>query len=221
MNKIVPILFAVLLIGCKQQTQVLVDFDVTRRTPLLYEFTNYSHGCDSYKWDFGDGSWAYGTDAYHAYEKPGTYTVTLIGYSDGGSHQRQQTLYVTTPAVYIAGYTLYSIPVENRYYKTVFKDDALLPSSWDFESAYTPLIDEDMLPYSVRFQTPRLMENIDAHDYYTVQLIRTNNAANDDNDVSCTKQKWRVSDIKEYQPEYIFQTESGATAFGVIIEYAY
>jgi PKD repeat protein len=35
------------------------------------------NGIVSYRWDFGDGSEAYGDTAYHAYALPGDYTVTL------------------------------------------------------------------------------------------------------------------------------------------------
>lgn len=222
MNKILPcILCAILaLCGCNRNVPIAVDFEYNRISPLMYEFTNTSIGCTSYKWDFGDGTYSFGQDALCTFEKPGTYTVTLFGEANGERYNHREKINVTVPDVYIAGYTLYSIPYENRYYKLVFKDDALLPSSWDFQTGYTPILENADLPYTVRFNTPRAC-NPSNHSYYSVQVIRSTNAATSADDVSCMKQKITKKQLLEYQPEYILQTESGTTAVGVIMEYDY
>jgi PKD repeat protein len=45
-------------------------------------FTNLSTGATSYFWDFGDGGTSTNEDPYHSYTTGGTYTVTLIAYTD-------------------------------------------------------------------------------------------------------------------------------------------
>ena len=185
----------------------------------MYEFTNLSVGCTSYKWDFGDGSFAYGTDAIYTFEKPGTYYVTLFGEVSGERYNHREKIEVSIPDAYFAGYRLYGIPYENRYYKLVFKDDALLPSSWDFQTVYSPMLENADLPYTVRFNTPRACDPY-KHDYYTIQVMRSTNATSAD-DVSCMKQKITAKQLQQYLPEYVLQTESGATAVGILMLYDY
>lgn len=216
------ILAAVILSGCKKTTSVLVDYDIVRISPLMFKFVNYSHGCDSYKWDFGDGMWSYATDyALHEYETTGKYTVTLIGDADGDKYEYRQVVNVTVPDCYISGFTLYNIPYENQYYKVVFKDDNLLPSSWDFQSAYTPLLTEADLPYTFTFSNPRILEDLDSHDHYNIQVIRTANASSSDGDKQCLKQQLKVKDIKTYKQQYILSTETDATTVGINFVYGY
>lgn len=221
MKKIILFIAAAFLMACHNNNVVMVDFDCERVSPLMYSFTNNSLGCDEYKWDFGDGMWSYGLNATHEYEEPGTYIVTLAAIADGEKYDKRVKINVTEPLVYFAGYTLYSIPYEDRYYKVVFKDDNLFPSSWDFQTVYTPILDNTDIPYTAMWKQPQLLENINSHTYYTIQVIRTTNASNDNNDVSCTKQKLYVKDIKRYQNEYILQTETGSTTIGIHMEYRY
>lgn len=220
MKKVLLFIVAALLMACHDDV-VLVDFDCERVSPLMYSFTNNSLGCDEYKWDFGDGTWSYGTNATHEYEEPGTYIVTLTAIADGEKYDKRVKINVTEPLIYFAGYTLYSIPYEDRYYKVVFKDDNLFPSSWDFQTIYTPILDNTDIPYTTMWKQPQVLEDIDSHSYYTIQVIRTTNASNDNNDVSCTKQKLTVKDIKKYIPEYILKTETGSTTIGIHMEYRY
>lgn len=220
MKKVLLFIVAALLMACHNDV-VVVDFDCERVSPLMYSFTNNSLGCDEYKWDFGDGMWSYGTNATHEYEEPGTYIVTLTAIAGGEKYDKRVKINVTEPLVYFAGYTLYSIPYEDRYYKVVFKDDNLFPSSWDFQTVYTPILDNTDIPYTTMWKQPQVLEDIDSHTYYTIQVIRTTNASNDNNDVSCTKQKLTVKDIKRYLPEYILKTETGSTTFGIHMEYRY
>lgn len=220
MKKVLLLIAAALLMACHNDV-VVVDFDCERVSPLMYSFTNNSLGCDEYKWDFGDGTWSYGTNATHEYEEPGTYIVTLTAIADGEKYDKRVKINVTEPLIYFAGYTLYSIPYEDRYYKVVFKDDNLFPSSWDFQTIYTPILDNTDIPYTTMWKQPQVLEDIDSHSYYTIQVIRTTNASNDNNDVSCTKQKLTVKDIKKYIPEYILKTETGSTTIGIHMEYRY
>lgn len=221
MKKIILFIAAAFLMACHNNNVVMVDFDCERVSPLMYNFTNNSLGCEEYKWDFGDGMWAYGVNATHEYAEPGIYIVTLTAIANGEKYDKRVKINITEPLVYFAGYTLYSIPYEDRYYKVVFKDDNLFPSSWDFQTVYTPILDNTDIPYTTIWKQPQVLEDIDSHTYYTIQVIRTTNASNDNNDVSCTKQKLTVKDIKRYLPEYILKTETGSTTIGIHMEYRY
>lgn len=220
------ILAACVLCACVNNSQpdqpAGADFTYDRIAPLMFTFYNQSNGCTSYRWDFGDGMWSQGEDAAHTYESTGTYTVTLTGTTESGyKHVHQETIEVTEPAVYMAGVTYYRIPYDGRYYKVVIKDDNLLPSSFDFQTQYTPLLDQGYLPYIYEFNQPRLLQSPASHDYYTIEVIRTTNAANTSNDVSCMKQQLKSSEILKYLPEHVLQTASGATAVGIIMNYRY
>ena len=215
------ILASLILCACSTYEPDTLAFSYERKTPLMYMFTAQSVGYDEYKWDYGDGAYSFGMDGIHSFDEPGQYTVTLIASYNGVKCDERKTINVTYPDVYVSGYTLYRIPYNDRYYKLVVKDDALFPSAWDWETTYTPMLDESDLPYTVYFNNPVMIENMLNHDYYTVQVIRTNNAANDNNDVSCMKQKLTVKELKQYRPEYILQTETGSTTVGVIMGYRY
>lgn len=220
------LLTAAALCACKDPytepyTIVNVDFDYDRLSPLTFSFTNNSTGCTSYRWDFGNGMFSTGKDAMITYEACGNYTVTLTGTdADGQKHRYSETVKVTQPTVYIAGYTLYKIPYENQYYKLEFKDDNLLPSSWDFNIIYSPMLDNTDLPYTYRMNNPVPFDNLESHTYYTVQVYRSANASSS-SDKSCLKQKMYVKDILTYQPELILRTETDGTVVGVLLGYEY
>ena len=226
MTKRILFCFLPILLFCsceKDETvkQVIVDFEYRRIAPLMVDFTNTSKNCDSYKWDFGDGMWAYGTDATHGYEKTGTYTVTLTGTADGQTFYKRQQIKITKPVVYFTGYTLYAIPYENRYYKLIYKDDNLLPSDWDFYTVYSPLLTNADIPYSVTWQHPQQLINPESHEYYKIQVVRTTNASNTDNDVVCMTIKAKVADILRYVPELVYETETAGTRVGIKLGYDY
>lgn len=216
-------LVAVLLCACSHRNApAVIGFEYDRIAPLMVEFTNTSSGFESYKWDFGDGTWSYGQDAIKGYETTGTYTVTLTGTAaDGSKYDHRTTIELTVPDIYITGYTLYAIPYENRYYKLIFKDDALLPSSWDWYTIYSPLLDETDIPYTYDFVHPVMIEQPNNHDYWTVQVVRNTTTSGDADDVSCMKGKITRQQLLQYLPEYVLQTETGSTAVGIRMGYDY
>lgn len=61
------------------EQKVIVDFEIERNgNQLMCRFNNLSSGANDFQWDFGDGTFSFAKDyALHAYEKTGTYTVTL------------------------------------------------------------------------------------------------------------------------------------------------
>lgn len=227
-NRILILIAAAFLCACggndpdtpSGTKQVFVDFDYNRLSPLIVEFTNNSKNCDSYKWDFGDGMWANGTDAIHEYADIGTYTVTLTATADGKKYDKRATIIITQPTAYVDGFTIYKIPYENKYYRLVFKDDALLPSSWDWNTIYTPLLDDSDMPYSYTMNTKMEFTNPTQHDYWTISLMRANSSSGS-GETSCLKCKLLQSELLQYRPEYIWRSESGNTAFGIKMGYTY
>ena len=217
---------AVILCSCADKNvptpATVIGFEYERTTPLMVQFTNTSSGFESYKWDFGDGMWAYGTNAMHTYEATGEYPVILTGtMADGSKYDHRIVVKITTPDIYIIGYTLYAIPYDNRYYRLVFKDDALLPSSWDWKTTYTPLLDETDIPYTYPLQNPKIIENPNSHSYWKVQVMRNVVANSSSGDVTCLTGKITKAQLLEYRPEYILQTETGNTIVGIHIGYEY
>lgn len=212
----------VLMCACSSKNEpVVLDYEILRLSPLMYQFSNHSTGCDSYRWDFGDGTWSESANAIHAYETTGTYTVTMTATANGARYNKSTVLKVTQPDVYFAGYVIYHIPYDGKYYRLVFKDDALLPSSWDFQTAWTPMLSTADLPYTKEWSEPRLLENINSHTYYTVEVQRANSTSSSSG-TQCAKRQLKVKDIlSSYQPEYILQTETGNTAIGVLMLYDY
>ena len=149
-------------------------FSTERTTPLMVEFVNMSQNCVSYLWEFGDGMYATGKDAIHEYESIGTYTVTLTAKgADGNSYTTKSNITLTQPTAYVDGFTIYAIPYENKCYRLVFKDDALLPSSWDWNTIYFPISNED-IPFSYTMNTKKEFANPMQHDYWTITLMRAN-----------------------------------------------
>lgn len=215
---------AVVLTMCActgKNNPVVIDYAITRLSPLMFQFDNRSTGCNSFRWDFGDGTWAETANAVHAYEATGTYSVTMISIANGEKYNKAITVQVTQPDIYFAGFVIYNIPYENKYYKLVFKDDGLLPSSWDFQTAYTPMLTESDLPYVREWTEPKLLENINGHAYYTIEVQRSNTTSSSTG-TQCMKQQLKVKDIlSTYSQEYILQTETGSTAIGLLMLYDY
>lgn len=200
---------------------VVIDYAITRLSPLMFQFDNRSTGCNSFRWDFGDGTWAETANAVHAYEATGTYSVTMTSIANGEKYNKAITVQVTQPDIYFAGFVIYHIPYENKYYKLVFKDDGLLPSSWDFQTTYTPMLTEYDLPYVREWTEPKLLENINGHTYYTIEVQRSNTTSSSAG-TQCMKQQLKVKDIlSTYSQEYILQTETGSTAIGLLMLYDY
>lgn len=195
-------------------------FSHERTTPLMVEFVNMSQNCVSYLWEFGDGMYSTGKDAIHEYASIGTYTVTLTAKgADGNSYTTKSNITLTQPTAYVDGFTIYAIPYENKCYRLVFKDDALLPSSWDWNTIYFPISNED-IPFSYTMNTKKEFANPMQHDYWTITLMRAN-SFNGDGETSCLKCKLSLSDLMQCKPEYIWRSESGNTAFGIKMGYAY
>ena len=202
------------------QEELNPAFSYDRETPLMLSFFPLNSKYDSYKWDFGDGTWSYAKEAIHTYEALGTYTVTLTVNHNGNTASTKSKITLTQPTAYVDGYTIYAIPYDNKYYRLVFKDDALLPSSWDWNTIYTPILTTSDLPYSYTMNTKKEFANPTQHDYWMITLMRANSSSGN-GETSCLKCKLLQSDLLQYRPEYIWRSESGNTAFGIKMGYSY
>ncbi len=203
--------------GRNEPSDPSVRFAYKQVSPFTYEFTNKSTGVTSYKWDFGDGTSASTKDATHKYTSSGKYIVTLTGTYNGEKYDSRATLEVKNPSIYIAGYKLYRIPYENKYYKIVCKDDDLLGTNWGFETVYTPLLDASDLPYVKYFSSPLLMDKLDGDNYYTFQVFESNSTTG--SGTQCLKQKLQKTEILKYKDEHILQSDNGETKLGIIMQY--
>ena len=73
--------YAIGLIAEPYRSSAFADFTVTSNqsctAPFKVNFTNTSYNCNSYLWDFGDGSTSTSRNPNHTYTDYGIYTVTL------------------------------------------------------------------------------------------------------------------------------------------------
>ncbi len=221
------ILFVVafLFVGCNtnEPNQVKLGFEYERKTPLMVQFTNTSAGFLYYQWDFGDGTSSNSENSIHFYDTLGEYTVTLTGTTmDGSKYDYRATVNITEPDIYIIGYSLYVIPYENRYYKLIFKDD-LQSSDWNWETIYTPLLDNTKLPYTYYFQNPQMIEQPKNHSYWKVQVVRNSTNTSSSGDVTCVTDKITKEQLLEYRSKYLIATSAdGKTTIAyVLIGYEY
>lgn len=228
MKKLILILIAALfMVGCKNNDRNEPDygnvsFSYKRTGPLTYEFTNESSLTGTYKWDFGDGTYATTENATHTYASAGkSYIVTLTITHNKQKYDSRANITITKPIIYFAGYTLYSIPSENKYYKLSFKDGALLPSDWDFYTIYTPLLDNTDIPYSITWIHPQPLENPEKYSAYKIQLIYTNNTSGTSGDKTCFTISMAVSDIMKYKEELIYESSDKKSKVGIKIGYDY
>lgn len=204
--------------GGTSQT-VSVDFTYQVTGPFMYSFTNTSTGADSYKWDFGDGTWSNDKNAIHQYASEGTYTITLTGTAGSQKYDCRKKITVKKPSIYIAGYKLYKIPYENKYYKVVCKDDDWFSTEWGFTTTYTPLLDNSDMPYTKKFNSPLLMDKLDGDNYYTFYVYHTTNTNSTSGDTQCLKQQLQKTEILKYKAEHILTSDNGQTKLGILMEY--
>ena len=199
---------------------VTIDFSIQQMAPFMYKFTNKSKGAESYKWDFGDGSYSFDKDAMYTYSAAGTYAVTLTGTTKNGSkYDCRKTLTVKTPKIYISGYALNKIPYENKYYKVVCKDDDLLTTHWGFSTIYTPLLDNSDIPYICNFQDWQEMTELDGDNYYTFYVYYTSNTSSTSGDTQVLKQKLTKAEILTYQNKHILKSNNGETELAILFSY--
>ena len=231
-NRIIMAILAVMfLAGCENpdtpnynsgkssngNEDVSVNFSYKVTQPFTYEFENLSTGVSSYKWDFGDGNTANTINAKHTYASIGTYTVTLTGIKNGTKYDCRKKVTVKKPSIYIAGYTLYSIPFENKYYKVKCEDDDWFETNWGFTTNYTPLLDNSDIPYTRLFNSPLLMDKLDGDNYYTFYVYYSSNTTA--SGTQCLKQKLNKTEILKYKEEHILTSDNGKTKLGIIMQY--
>lgn len=205
--------------GGGSTTKVEINFSYRVVKPFTVEFTNTSVGADSYKWDFGDGDYSSNKDVTHAYASTGTYTVTLTGTANGTKYDCRKKITIKKPAIYIAGYALYSIPYENKYYKVVCKDDDWFSTNWGFTTSYTPLLELSDIPYTKYFNSPLLMDALDGDNYYTFYVYYTKNSSNTNGDTQCLKKQLQKTEIYKYKDEHILTSDNGKTKLGILMHY--
>jgi len=89
-------LFLLTIVGCQKQPEA--SFTASKTNVVTGEaitFTNTSNNASSYKWNFGDGTSSDVASPTHAYENPGTYTVTMTANSKNGKKSDNATATIT------------------------------------------------------------------------------------------------------------------------------
>ncbi len=87
--------------------------------PLPVQFTNESVNAVTYLWDFGDGQSSNDADPLHIYTSPGTYNVTLNGYSQAGNLFETVNSQIAVFPSPVANFSAYP-PVVSQPGQTVF-----------------------------------------------------------------------------------------------------
>ncbi len=97
--------------------------------PSLVNFINQSTGSTSWLWDFGDGTSSSSENPSHIYNVPGSYTVSLIAYSDSGCSDTLTLIdYITVPGT-LTEFTLAGIDFcANSIVQ--FTDQSINASNW-------------------------------------------------------------------------------------------
>ena len=190
------------------------SFNYQQTAPFTITFTNTSSNISSFKWDFGDGTTSTEKSPIHKYSKEGKYLVTMTG---DGQYECKANITINKPQIYVAGWKLYNIPYQNKYYKLKMYDDDWFSTEWGFETVYTKSLSNSDLPYAINFSTPKIMDKLDGDNYYNVKLIYSSNTSSDG--TICFNGRLEKSTIYTYKSEYTWTSSDGKTKFSVLMEY--
>ena len=179
--------------------QPTASFTYKTEAPLKVVFTNTSTNATSFEWDFGDGTTSTEKNPTHRFTTVDTYTVTLIAKNPSGSKQYRETIKITAPRVFVTGIQYKMVGNKGKYYKSICKDDDFFTNTW-WNTAYTPMLTDNNLPYPYSFSSPIEMTGLSGDTYYTVYVYWNTKSSGDGTQI--LKQKMYTSWILEY-PEYI------------------
>lgn len=193
------------------------QFTCQLKQPFVVTFTNSSSGNPTkFSWDFGDGSTSTEKNPTHKYTSTGKFIVTLTASNNAGSNSLRKTITISEPKIYISGIKYLEVGYNSKYYKAVYKDDDFFTTTW-FNTSYTPLLSNSMLPYEYNFSSPILMDGLKDDNYYYI-YIYWNNKTNG-NGTQIMKQKMYTSDIMKYPDQITLTNDNGDTKVGVMFSY--
>lgn len=137
--------------------------------PLPVQFSNESVNAVTYLWDFGDGQTSNDVNPLHVYASPGTYNVTLNGYSQAGNLFETVNSQIAVFPTPVANFSAYP-PVVGQAGQTVsFTDNSLNAWSWNWNFG-----DPGSGPDNTSsIQNPE--HTYASNGNYTITLIVTNN----------------------------------------------
>ena len=217
------LIFFVLLSACRDTNAPVipggskdksVGFSYELTKPFTISFLNTSSNISRYKWDFGDGYTSTQESPMHTYNETGKYRVTLTG---DDTYECHATITISKPKIYVAGWRLYNIPYENKYYKLAMYDDDWFGNDWWFETVYTKLLCNSDLPFTHKFNKPVLMDKLDGDNYYTIKLYYSKNTSSDG--TLCYSTKLTKEYIYKYWDEYVWTSSEKGVKLGVLMEY--
>lgn len=113
-----------------------VDFDADTLngcSPFMVQFENQSQNAVTYFWDFGDGNSSTVYEPVHYYTVPGTYDVSLWGYSGTGNDSVQVQSQVVVHPTPVANFQNFELNPENGGDSVQFADNSLFADSWSWD----------------------------------------------------------------------------------------
>lgn len=137
--------------------------------PLPVQFNNESVNAVTYLWDFGDGQTSNQINPVHVYTTPGTYNVTLNGYSQVGNLFETVNSQIAVFPSPVANFSAYPNIVGQTNQTIFFTDNSLNAWTWDWNFGD---------PGSGANNTSNIQNpehTYGANGNYTVTLIVTNN----------------------------------------------
>lgn len=137
--------------------------------PLPVDFTNESVNAVTYLWEFGDGQTSNQANPTHVYTSPGTYDVTLYGYSQAGNLSTSVTSQIAVFPSPVANFSAYPQVVGQAGQTVFFTDNSLNAWTWDWNFG-------DPASGANNTSTIQNPQHVYAtNGNYTVTLIVTNN----------------------------------------------
>lgn len=149
----------------KQNISVLVneevDFDATLSTDNV--------GIVSYSWNFGDGNSAKDKQVKHAYDKPGTYEVTLT-VKDAANNEASTTAKVEVKENFEDKYAKFSINILSRVDKSFVKDASVNIEDFEGNSVISYVASEST---NVILEPGTYYVEVNANGYFSTKKIIT------------------------------------------------
>ena len=144
-----------LYISIKDTSTPKASFSYKIEQPLKVVLTNKSTNATSYEWDFYDGSTSTEKNPTHRYSGKGSYNITLIAKNGTKTDKCVINIKIEEPTkVYLTGYELSKIPIQNKYYRITFTDNYVI-SPTNFGTTVWSLLSNADMPKTYSFSSPK------------------------------------------------------------------
>lgn len=205
-------LLAVVFFGCQNNDpdfsekalaigkEPTANFTYKTAHPLKAIFENRSENADTYKWDFGDGTYSTEVSPTHRYSSMGVYKVRLCAISGEYKNYFETNVKVENPTkCYFAGVTYIKLSVNNKYVRFKLLDDDFFRDTW--ATSTWELLSTANLPFQYTFKDPVLLSDLNSIDYFTLELY--SNSSTSGNGSKIDALKITTSTLKTYPEELV------------------